>query len=264
MKLFFRKIGEGQPLIILHGLFGQSDNWNSFGKQFAEQGFAVYLADMRNHGLSPHSDVWNYQAMSDDIMELINDNQLAQSGKIIVLGHSMGGKVAMLFAMQHPELVEKLIVVDVAPKYYPPHHQDVISGLNAVDLNELKTRKEAEVILSKYINDFGTKQFLLKNLYWKESEGDPSVPDSFEWRFNLKVIGEQINKISEAIPLSSVCMFPTLFIRGSKSNYISDDDLRSIQNNFPNSTVKTIVDAGHWVHVEQPKEFLDSVIDFIQ
>lgn len=264
MKLFFRKIGEGQPLIILHGLFGQSDNWNSFGKQFAESGFAVYLADMRNHGLSPHSDVWNYQAMSDDILELINDHHLAKAGKIILLGHSMGGKIAMLFAMQHPELLDKLIVVDVAPKYYPPHHQDVISGLNAVDLKELKTRKEAEVILSKYINDFGTKQFLLKNLYWKESTENPSIPAVFEWRFNLKVIGEQINEISEAIPLESVCMIPTLFIRGAKSNYILDEDLKLIQDKFPNSTTKTIVDAGHWVHVEQAKSFTECVMGFIK
>lgn len=264
MKLFYRKIGEGQPLIILHGLFGQSDNWNSFGKQFAEQGFAVYLADMRNHGLSPHSDVWNYQAMSDDILELINDNHLTKDGKIILLGHSMGGKIAMLFAMQHPELIDKLIVVDVAPKQYPPHHQDVISGLNAVDLNELKTRKEAEVILSRYINDFGTKQFLLKNLYWKENEENPSVSPSFEWRFNLNVIAENIDKIGEAIPLDTICMTPTLFIRGAKSNYILDEDLRSIQNTFPNSTVKTIENAGHWVHVEQPKAFTECVLNFIK
>lgn len=264
MKLFFRKIGEGKPLIILHGLFGQSDNWNSFGKQFAEQGFAVYLVDMRNHGLSPHSDVWDYQAMSDDILELIHDNYLATAGKIILLGHSMGGKIAMLFAMQHPELLDKLVVVDVAPKQYPPHHQDVISGLNAVDLNALKTRKEAEVILSEYISDFGTKQFLLKNLYWKENTENPSTPDSFEWRFNLKVIGEKINEVGEAIPLDVICMTPTLFIRGARSNYIVDEDIKLIQNSFPNSSIETILDAGHWVHVEQPKAFTEHVMHFIK
>ncbi len=264
MKLFYRKIGEGQPLIILHGLFGQSDNWNSFGKQFAENGFAVYLADMRNHGLSPHSDVWNYQAMSDDILELINDTKLAEAGKIILLGHSMGGKIAMLFAMQHPELLDKLIIVDVAPKHYPPHHQDVITGLNAVDLNTLKTRKEAETILSKYISDFGTKQFLLKNLYWKENAEDPSIPAAFEWRFNLRVIAENINEISEAIPINSACRTPTLFIRGSKSNYILEEDLKAIRDNFPNSTMETISEAGHWVHVEQPKAFTECVMRFLK
>lgn len=264
MKLFYRKIGEGRPLIILHGLFGQSDNWNSFGKQFADKGFAVYLVDMRNHGLSPHSDVWNYQAMSDDILELINDNDLTKDGKIILLGHSMGGKTAMQFALQHPELLDKLIIVDVAPKHYPPHHQDVISGLNAVDLNKLKSRKEAEVILSKYIDDFGTKQFLLKNLYWKENTEDIALPPNFAWRFNLKLIGKKINEISEAIPLNAVCLTPALFIRGAKSNYILDEDVKLINKKFPNSTLETIADAGHWVHVEQPKEFFENVIGFIQ
>ncbi len=265
MKLFYRKIGEGQPLIILHGLFGQSDNWNSFGKLFAESGFAVYLVDMRNHGLSPQSDVFNYQAMSDDILELITDNNLLKDGKIILLGHSMGGKAAMQFALQHPELLDKLIVVDVAPKFYPPHHQDVISGLNAIDLRLLKTRKEAEIILSKYISDIGTKQFLLKNLYWKENANNSSPSDgSFAWRFNLEVIGKQINEISSEIINDSICTTPALFIRGSRSSYILDEDIKLIKKFFPYSTIETIADAGHWVHVDKPKDFFESVIRFIK
>ena len=164
MKLFYRKIGSGQPLLILHGLFGQSDNWNSLAKLFAEKGFEVFTIDLRNHGLSPHDDEWDYETMSKDVLELITDCNLQQ---VDLIGHSMGGKVAMRLAIDYPELINKLIVVDISPKYYPIHHQSVLEALNAVDFSILKTRKEAETVLSNYITDFGTKQFLLKNIYWK-------------------------------------------------------------------------------------------------
>jgi esterase len=262
MKLFYRKIGEGRPLIILHGLFGQSDNWNSFGKQFSENGFAVYLVDLRNHGLSPHDERWNYQVMSEDILELINGNNLTKEGPVILLGHSMGGKVAMQFALQHPELIAKMIIVDVAPKYYPPHHQDVLSGLNAVDLHLLKTRKDAEVILSQYINDVGTKQFLLKNLYWKEN--NENVEPTFSWRFNLKVISNNINKIGEAIATDKQCDTTSLFMRGARSNYILDQDEKLIKEIFPHSTIETIADAAHWIQVDKPKEFFELVMRFVK
>lgn len=278
MKLFYRKSGQGQPLIILHGLFGQNDNWGTLGRQFAEQGFEVYLVDLRNHGLSPHSDVWNYQVMSDDILELINDNNLKH---VILMGHSMGGKVAMQFAIQHPELLDKLIVVDIAPKYYPPHNLDVLNALNAVDFNIVKSRKEVESILSETLSDFGTKQFLLKNIYWKEDT-------KLDWRFNLKVITPLIENVGEATPLgkrtengerrtgnnsqlptpdrelNTNSNTPTLFIRGEKSNYILDEDLDLIHDIFPNSQLETIAGAPHWVHAEKPKEFFECVMGFIK
>ncbi|MCE9540292.1 MAG: alpha/beta fold hydrolase [Bacteroidetes bacterium] len=254
MKLFYRKSGQGQPLIIMHGLFGQSDNWGTLGRQFAEQGFEVYLVDLRNHGLSPHSDVWNYQVMSDDILELINDNNLKH---VILMGHSMGGKVAMQFAIQHPALLDKLIVVDIAPKYYPPHNLDVLKALNAVDFSIVKNRKEVESILSETLTNFGTKQFLLKNIYWK---GDTEL----DWRFNLKVITDQLENVGEATPNTLSCGVPTLFIRGGeKSKYILDEDLDLIQEIFPHSSLATIEGAGHWVHAEKPKDFFDCVIGFI-
>jgi len=253
MKLFYRKLGEGQPLIILHGLFGQSDNWNTLAKQFADKNFEVYLVDLRNHGLSAHSDVWNYEVMSDDILELINDNNLQN---VVLLGHSMGGKVAMRFAMQHADLLDKLIVVDIAPKYYSQHNTDVLAALNAVDFNVVKTRKEVEAVLSKYIADFGTKQFLLKNCYWK-------TDTELAWRFNLKVITEKIENVGEATPTDSICNTPTLFIRGEKSTYVLDKDLNLIQDIFPFSTLETIANSGHWVHAEKPKEFFDCVLKFI-
>lgn len=254
MKLFYRKFGQGQPLIILHGLFGQCDNWNTLAKQFSENGLEVFIVDLRNHGLSPHSEVWNYQVMSEDILELINDNELQN---VILMGHSMGGKVAMQFAVDHPQVLNKLIVVDISPKYYPMHHQHVLDALQAVDFNVVKNRKEAEEILSKYISDFGTKQFLLKNIYWK-------TETELAWRFNLKVIVEQIENVGEALISDTVCSIPTLFIRGEKSNYILDEDRNSIQDIFPHYTLETIKDAGHWVHAEKPKEFFDCVMKFIK
>lgn len=254
MKLFYRKYGQGQPLIILHGLFGQSDNWNTLARQFAEQNFEVYLVDLRNHGLSPHNDIFNYQVMSEDILELITDSNLQN---VILLGHSMGGKIAMQFAIQHQDLLDKLIVVDIAPKYYPPHHKEVLDALNAVDFQIVKTRKEAENILSEYISDFGTKQFLLKNIYWKEN-------GELDWRFNLKVISEQIENVGELTPNDTTCTTTTLFIRGEASNYILDEDLNLIQDIFPFSTLETIAAAGHWVHAEKPKEFFDCVMRFIK
>lgn len=254
MKLFYRKFGQSQPMIILHGLFGQCDNWNTLAKQFAEKDFEVYSVDQRNHGLSPHSDVWNYNAMSADILELINDNQLQN---VILLGHSMGGKVAMQFAIDHPQLLDKLIVVDIGLKYYPMHHQHVLEGLQAVDFNKVKSRKEVEEILSEFISDAGTKQFLLKNLYW-------TTETELAWRFNLKVIVEQIENVGEALTTNTVCTVPTLFIRGEKSNYILDEDLNSIQDIFPHFELATIAGAGHWVHAEKPKEFFDCVMKFIK
>ena len=254
MKLFFRKYGSGQPLIILHGLFGQSDNWNSLAKQFGEAGFEVFAVDMRNHGLSPHSTVWNYKAMSDDIAELIADNNLQN---IILLGHSMGGKAAMFFALEHSAVLDKLIIVDIAPKYYSLHHQSVIEALTAVNFQIIKTRKEVDVILSEYITDFGTKQFLLKNIYWTENE-------NLAWRFNLDVIVKNIENVGEATPTDKSIDTPTLFIRGAKSNYILDEDLNLIQELFPRSMLETIENSGHWVHAEKPKEFFEMVMQFIK
>ena len=268
MKLFYRKFGEGQPMIILHGLFGQSDNWNTLAKYFSEQaclpdrqGFEVYTVDQRNHGLSPHSDVWNFKIMSEDILELIKEHQLKN---VILLGHSMGGKTAMQFAIDHPEYLDKLIVADIAPKYYPMQHKGVMEGLQAVDFNVVKTRKEVEEVLSKYISDFGTKQFLLKNIFWIDDT-------EMAWRFNLKVIiqqienvGQNVEHIGDATPVDKICNVQTLFVRGGKSDYILDEDLDLIQKLFPNSILETIADVGHWLHAEKPKEFFDCVLKFIK
>jgi len=254
MKLHYRKYGSGQPMIILHGLFGQSDNWNSLAKQFSENGFEVYAADQRNHGLSPHSDEWDYQVMADDLRELIEDHQLKN---VVLIGHSMGGKTVMQYTLQHPGNVDKLIVVDIAPKYYPPQHPSVIKGLSAVDFNVVKTRKEVEAILSEYIDDFGTKQFLLKNVYWKED-------GRLDWRFNLKVMLEKMENVGLPVTSDNSVDVPALFIRGAKADYVLDADIDRIQELFPRSMLETIEGSGHWVHAEKPKEFFESVMRFVK
>jgi len=254
MSLSFRKYGEGQPLIILHGLFGQSDNWNSLAKNFAEKNFAVYTIDLRNHGLSPHHDEWNYEVMADDIRIFIDEHNIQYP---ILLGHSMGGKVAMTFALNYGGILEKLIVADIAPVKYPAHHHEVLHALNSVDFNQVTSRKDVEEILSKSISDFGTRQFLLKNIYWENSS-----ENKMNWRFNLNVITEKYEEIlKEVIEKSS--NVNTLFIRGEKSNYILDEHIDSITERFPNSKLITIPNAGHWVHAEQPKLFYEAVMSFV-
>lgn len=252
MKLAFREFGSGQPLIILHGLFGQSDNWNTLAKSFAEKGFRVFTLDQRNHGLSPHSDEWTYESMASDLKEFIDDHGLE---KPVIIGHSMGGKTVMFFETMYPGIADKLIIVDIAARPYPRHHDDVLEALHAVDFNTIKNRKDAEAIMNKYISDFGTKQFLLKNIYWKQD-------DRMDWRFNLDVITRNYDNVSVAVPqiASSV---PALIINGGKSRYISAQDVEEFRMRFPNSQFVTIQDSGHWVHAEKPKEFFDAVMAFI-
>lgn len=251
MKLHFRKLGEGQPLLILHGLFGSSDNWQTLGRKYAEH-FTVYQIDQRNHGHSGWSDEFNYELLSNDLLELINDEGLKN---VSILGHSMGGKTAMTFAQQHPQLIDKLIVADIAPKAYPPHHGPILAALNSVDLNVHTTRKAVEDIITPQIPDPGTKMFLLKNLYWNDNQ-------QLAWRINIQVLEEKMPLIISAIPEDSV-EIPTLFLRGDRSGYITDSDLEAIHDQFPNSSVYTIHGAGHWLHAEKPEEFYDITLKFL-
>lgn len=255
MKLFHRKTGSGKPLFILHGLFGISDNWASLAKRWAEY-YTVYAIDLRNHGQSPHADEWNYSVMSADIAELIRDEQLEQAA---IIGHSMGGKVAMRLALDHPELLSHLIVSDIAPRAGTNTQRDVVEALEAVQPNRLASRKEAETILDQYLSDTGTKQFLLKNLYWKEN-GNEKILD---WRFNLEVISKNLNEVIAATDSPSPCYVDTLFVRGERSNYITAEDETEIAYIFPNSRVATIPNAGHWIHADQPVAFFEEVNRFL-
>jgi pimeloyl-ACP methyl ester carboxylesterase len=171
------------------------------------------------------------------------------------MGHSMGGKVAMHFASEHPEMLDKLIVVDIAPKDYPPHHQEVLKALNAVDFTKIKSRKEAEEAVSLYIKDFAVKQFLLKNMYWKN-------PEELAWRFNLPVIEKNIDLIGKNTIGNSIINVPTLFIAGAKSNYILPSDEEQIKTLFPQSGILFFPNAGHWVHAEAPNELFEAVLKF--
>ena len=251
MKLFHREVGVGKPMIILHGLFGSSDNWLTMAKQLG-QFRKLYILDQRNHGNSPHSDVFTYQAMADDLHEFISDQHL---GHPDILGHSMGGKTAMTFAADHADSYSKLIIVDIAPKYYPIHHQQILSGLFNMDLGSLLSRGEADAALTPFVSSMITRQFLLKNL--------KRGPEGFEWKINLDVIADQIEQVGEALAPSAEINNPTVFIRGSESDYILDTDFPAIERQFSTVSFETILGAGHWIHAEQPKALCDSIELFL-
>jgi pimeloyl-ACP methyl ester carboxylesterase len=192
------------------------------------------------------------------------DAGLPQNRSTILLGHSMGGKVVMQFAIQHADLLAKIIVVDIAPRFHLPDNQDVMQALQAIDLKQMKTRKEVEAVLSQYINDFGTRQFLLKNIYWKENTETTNDTGTLEWRFNSITILKEIKNVSQAIVSDYPCDVPALFIKGALSNYIVNTDIDSIKTMFVRATIETIEGAGHWVHADKPKEFYQCVIFFIR
>lgn len=255
MELLYSKIeGKGKPFLILHGFLGMSDNWKTLGGQFAEEGFEVHMLDMRNHGRSFHSADFSYEAMAKDVIYYCEQNNL---NDIILLGHSMGGKIAMQVASEKPELVNKLIVADIGPKYYAPHHQLILKALNSVNFSKKPSRKEIEDVLKESIKDFGTRQFLLKSLYWKNS-------DELAFRFNLEVFNEKIQEVGKALASDNKFLKPTLFLRGEKSNYILDEDFWVIQHHFPDVKMETISNAGHWLHAENPDDFFKEVIEFLK
>lgn len=254
MKLYANVFGEGQPFVILHGFLGMGDNWKTLGKKISEQGFQVHLLDQRNHGRSPHSSDFSYAYMAEDVLAYCNDNNLEN---IVLLGHSMGGKTAMLFAAQNAHLVAKLIVADIGPKYYPLHHQDILDGLSSLDFEILNTRQKVDQELSLYVKDIGVRMFLLKNLYWKD-KGQLGL------RINLKSLIENASQIGVELPEKFSYLREVLFLKGEKSNYILENDKERIKQQFPNAIFKEISAAGHWLHAENPTDFLVQVLEFIK
>ena len=250
--LHSKVFGEGKALVILHGLFGMLDNWQGLAKQFG-QFFETHIVDQRNHGKSFHAEAHNYELMCADLMNYLDVRGL---DKVSLLGHSMGGKTAMMFAAKFPERVEKLVVVDIAPKYYAPHHLEILAGLNAVENAKVQSRNEADKILSQHFSELGIRQFLLKNLYWRTKE-------ELSFKFNLDVLSKEIQNVGEAIFDSAVFTEPTLFIDGETSNYILDEDVELIERHFPYAEIVQIPNAGHWVHAENPKDFFDEVSRFL-
>ncbi|MAC87137.1 MAG: alpha/beta hydrolase [Gammaproteobacteria bacterium] len=254
MKIVHSKIiGEGAPLLILHGYFGMSDNWKSLGNKFGED-FQIHLIDLRNHGRSFHAGNFDYDLLVEDIVQYIKHHQLE---KVIVLGHSMGGKVAMLFAVKYPILVAKLIIVDIAPRYYRPHHTDILKALNSVDFLIHNTRKLVDQKIAELIPDIGVRSFLLKNVYWKEK-------GLLAYRFNLQSLTENNSEVGKALPSFTTFNGETLFLAGGNSGYITESEVPMIKAHFPKAIIKTIANVGHWLHAEKPKAFYELVICFLK
>ncbi len=240
------------PLVILHGLFGMLDNWGTLGREFGEI-YPTHLLDLRNHGKSFHSEEMSHNDLAEDIKNYLEFHNIHKAN---IIGHSLGGKAVMQFAIKYPEMVEKLIVVDISPKAYPPHHQATFKALKSVDFEVVKSRGEVEKILSEYIQDKSVVQFLAKNLYWTEEK-------KLAWRFNLPVLTEKYNEfVANAIKFG-VFHGETLFIGGEKSNYILPQDNFLIKQQFPKAQITYVKDAGHWVQAQKPKEFAEIVKDFL-
>lgn len=254
MKLHHQTSGEGEPLVILHGLFGMLDNWKSISRKLSSS-YQCILVDLRNHGKSPHDAEMNYQVMAEDVKELISDLQIAPT---IVIGHSMGGKVAMQLALHHPESVKKLVVIDIAPRQYPPHHEKVLAALESIDPSAVQDRAEAEENFRTYLgNDKDTIQFLLKNMSRLPEEG-------YAWKSNMEVIVAEYDEVMNEIKHDGTFEKPVLFIKGGNSSSLTDEDLPDIKMLFPNVEWVTIPDAGHWVHSDEPEALLDALRSFIE
>lgn len=251
MELYFRELGQGSPLIILHGLFGSSDNWYSLSKIFAEK-YKVYVVDQRNHGQSPHDSEHNYKVLTDDLNTFIEDHKIE---KPIIIGHSMGGKTAMNFAIRFPEKLSKLIIVDIVPKAYPVHHDSILEGLTAIALNQLESRGQADEILSQYVPEPAVRQFLLKNLARDKDQ-------SFEWRINIPALEAHIDDMGAALQYEGKFEGSALFIVGAQSKYFEPGDDVVIKSYFPKAEIATL-NTGHWVQAENPKEFMETVYNFV-
>lgn len=251
-KLFSREFGAGSPVMILHGLFGFSDNWQTIAKGLADTHLVV-TPDLRNHGRSPHVNTHSYPEMAEDLRVFMEEKWMFHAA---VVGHSMGGKVAMQLALTHPDMVEKLVVVDMEPSQADDNHSDIIDALLGLDLSKMTERSEAEVYLSERISDFGTRQFLLKNIT-REDNG------KFTWKMNLPVLWKHYQDILAAVT-GAPFEKPTLFVRGSRSNYVKDSEWEKAKLLFPNAQLVTIEGAGHWVHADKPKELLEVLRAFLK
>ena len=253
IELNYKSFGQGPPLIIVHGLFGTLDNWQTLAKSFAEK-YSVFILDLRNHGRSPHMDgLFDYQVLAEDLKDFMEQHWIYKSH---LLGHSMGGKTVMQFSLTYPEMVDKMIVVDIAPKSYKGGHEAILHALSSLDLTTLVDRKSAEDHLMNLLNEVGTVQFLLKNLSRKKEGG-------FEWKMNLNNLIQNYDNILDNISIESQNEHPALFIRGGNSDYVLDSDFQHIQELFPNSKIITIDGAGHWVHADKPKELFEIVDEFL-
>lgn len=239
MKLAYKKLGHGKPLIILHGLLGSADNWLTIARRIALK-HTVYLLDQRNHGQSPHAPQFGYEYLAADLEEFIQDHHL---GTVRIIGHSMGGKAAMCHALHYPERVEKLVVVDIAPKsYHHPFFVRLFDFMLHLDLDRFSSRAEIEAAFSEVVPSPGVRQFILKNLERSEQ--------GYDWKINVQSLHDNLDAIFAAIPPGPVYDRPVLFVRGGRSDYILDEDEAGIRELFPLARLHTIPDASHWLHVD--------------
>lgn len=265
MELAFHKFGEGKPLIILHGLYGSSENWLTIGKRLSEH-FTVYLIDQRNHGNSPHHPEHSYEAMRNDLYEFINSHHLEH---VILIGHSMGGKTAISFVLKYGEFIDKLIVVDMSPVDYTnsehahqtAKHNKIISTLNLMEPGSIRDHREADHLLQNVIPQQKVRQFLLKNLK-RNHYG------TYKWTFNIEAFAKNTEKLSAGVVETDQVSFiisnvPALFIKSEFSNYITDEDENVISRVFPSSRIIQIPGTGHWLHADQPELFIEAVLDFL-
>jgi len=252
MQLNFKKLGSGDALIILHGFMGSLDNWQSLANEFAKS-FEVYLIDARNHGKSPHTATHSIAEMVEDLFVFMQQQHIS---KAHIIGHSMGGKVAMQFAVNYPNSVNKLIVADIAAKKYGRGHDDVFEALYAIDLTKIQTRKQAEEAMLPHVSEFGTRQFLLKNLERLEN-------GTYQWKMNLDVLHRDYEEITQEVKNNKPITIPVLFLKGELSRYIKHEDWEQIQSIFPKAELMEISKAGHWLHADNPKEFYEKVIAFL-
>ncbi|MEM6726762.1 MAG: alpha/beta fold hydrolase [Bacteroidota bacterium] len=248
MELNYKEFGAGDPIVILHGLFGTLDNWQTIAKQLAEE-HLVYIVDQRNHGKSPHTEAFSYALMAEDLLEFLADKGIFRTH---IIGHSMGGKTAMQFALEHPDYVDKLVVVDIGPYQYPGGHQQIFDALFSVDLEQLSSRKEIQEKLAEKIEGQSVLLFLMKNLTRLPEGG-------YRWKMNLKSLYENYQAILSALPEEELFDGETLFIRGAQSNYIPEDGEAALKAWFPDSKLISIPNAGHWVHAEAPQPFLTTL-----
>jgi esterase len=263
MKMFFRKLGEGSPLIIVHGLYGSSDNWLTIGKALARN-FQVFLVDLRNHGNSPHTDRHTYTLMKLDLLEFLDRYDIE---KAILVGHSMGGKTVMHFASDYPERVGSLIVIDIAPKSYHSltdfssqvtDHMNILNGMQSMDFSIVKTRADADAQLAGYVRSSRIRNFLLKNIRRNRDH-------TYSWKINVPVLIRELPSIlgGMKIPETGITGFPVLFVRGENSPYILDTDFPEINKFFPLAEFVTIPGAGHWLHAEKPELLVKTLRYFL-
>ena len=253
--LHHNSIGSGSNhLAILHGFLGMGDNWKSLAKAWSKKNFSVHLIDQRNHGRSFWSPSFDYQLMAQDLLHWMDKQQI---GQLSLLGHSMGGKTAMTFASENADRIDRLLIADISPRAYSPHHELILSSLAALDFNKIKNRKEADEALAVQIKELSTRQFLLKNLYWK-------TPEQLGLRVNIEVLQTKGTTIGKSLAKNTVCKLPTLFLAGGNSQYILPEDHLLIKKHFPKAALVTIPKAGHWLHAENPLDFSKAVLQFLE